>query len=191
MAEREKRPQEVLRKHGRFYEGGAFFIVITAFIIILFTGGIAYGVQSLMGGEAVEGVLVDGVVEFRMSEQQWAIKPASIKVNPGDTVRFINTSMDIEHGFAINELGINLTLPSGEMVLREVVVPPDIAEGIYTMYCSVFCGIGHPYMKGNITIGTPELLFGVGLGKILPYVATLVTAVMFVTIIAIGERRAR
>ncbi len=190
MTEEEKKPQEIPQKRRRPYAGGALLIAITALIIILFTGGIAYAVQSLIGGaqeEVVEGVLVDGVREFRISASQWYFGPGSIKVNPGETVRFIVTSVDITHGFAINEMDVNLPLaPSGE-IAREVVVPADIPEGTYTMYCSIFCGIGHPYMKGSIIIGDP----GVGIGRILPYVATLVMAGMFAAFIVIGRRRAR
>lgn len=192
MAEGEKGLQEVPRKHRRFYERGAFLIVITALIIALFTGGIAYGVQGLVGGGAVErGGFADGAMQFRIEARQWSFEPAIIQVDPGDKVRFILTGIDIEHGFAINELGINLALPPEEVVVHEVVIPTDIAEGIYTMYCSVFCGIGHPYMKGQMIIGDPELFLGVGLGRILPYIATLVMAVMFAAIIIIGGRRAR
>ncbi len=188
MTEEEKRPQEVPQNRRRPYVGGALLIVITAFIITFFTGGIAYGVQSVIGGgEEEEGVLVDGVKEFRISAPQWSFEPGIIKVNPGDTVRFIVTSEDITHGFAINELGINLPLSPGVVVVHEVVIPPDIAEGTYTMYCSIFCGSGHPYMKGNIIVGTPSG----GIGKILPYIATAVMAGMFATFITIGRRRAR
>ncbi len=192
MTEGEKRPREASRKHRRLYGGGAFFIVITVVIIALFTGGIAYGVQGLVaGGPVEEGEFVDGAVQFRIVARQWSFEPAIIKVNPGDRVRFILTSMDISHGFSINELGINLALNPEKDTIRTVVIPPDIADGVYAMYCSVFCGIGHPYMKGKIIIGDPELFLGVGLGRILPYMATAVMAVMFAAIIVIGRRRAR
>jgi heme/copper-type cytochrome/quinol oxidase subunit 2 len=138
-----------------------------------------------------KGGFADGAIQFRIVERQWSFEPAIIKVNPGDRVRLILTSMDISHGFSINELDINLALSPEEETVREVVIPPDIAEGVYTMYCSVFCGIGHPYMKGKIIIGDPELFLGVGLGRILPYMATVVMAVMFAAITVIGRRRAR
>jgi heme/copper-type cytochrome/quinol oxidase subunit 2 len=190
LTEGEKGLQEAPQKHKSFYGTGAFLIVIMALIIALFTGGIAYGVQGLVGGEAVEGVFIDGVREIRISERQWSFEPAIIKVNPGDRVRFILTSMDISHGFSVNELDINLALSPEEEIIHEVVIPADIAEGIYTMYCSVFCGIGHPYMKGNTIIGTPSSLLGIDMGQILPYIGTLVMAGMFATFIVIGRRRA-
>lgn len=185
-----KKPPEVSGQRGRSHVGGALLIALTALIVTLFTGGIAYGVQSLIGGareEVVEGVLVDGVREFRISASQWYFGPGSIKVNPGETVRFVVTSVDITHGFAINEMDVNLPLaPSGE-VAREVVIPADIPEGTYTMYCSIFCGIGHPYMKGSIIVGDP----GVGMGGILPYAATLVMGGIFAVFIVIGRHKKR
>jgi cytochrome c oxidase subunit 2 len=184
LTEEEKKPQ----KRERAYTGGALLIAVTIFISILFTGVIAYGVQSLIGGgEAEEGVLVDGVREFGISAQQWYYEPAIIKVNPGDTVRFMVTSQDIMHGFAINEVGINLPLSPGVAVSHEVVIPPNLTEGTYTMYCSIFCGIGHPYMKGTIVIGER----GFEIGRFLPYIATAAMAGMFAAFIIVGRRRTR
>ena len=188
MIEKDGRTPEVPQEHGPPYMRGASVIAISAFIIILFTGGIAYGVQSSIGGaEVVEGVLVGGVREFEISAQQWGYSPAVLKVDPGDTVRFIVSSQDIRHGFAINELEVNLSLSAAAAVKREVVIPLDIPEGTYTMYCSIFCGIGHPYMKGNIVIGEP----GFEIGKFLPYIATTIMAGMFISFIIVRRREAR
>ncbi len=169
--------------------GGALLIAITVFTSILFTGSIALGVQVLVKGQAevVEGVLVDGVKKFEISAEQWSFGPAGLKVEPGDKVRFTVTSEDIMHGFSINELGVNLALSPDVGVVYKGVIPLDLAEGTYTMYCSIFCGIGHPYMKGSIIIGEP----GFEMGKILPYIATTVMAGMFATFVVIGRRRAR
>ncbi len=186
-AEEEQKPQEAPKEEPP-RRGVASIIIITAIIITLFTGIIAYGVTSVMGaGEAKldEGVMVDGAREFRIFAPQWYFDPVVITMNPGDRVRFIVTSADIMHGFAINELGVNLPLSPDVEVTQEVVIPSDIAEGTYTMYCSIFCGIGHPYMKGTIVIGK----HGFEIGRILPYVATGVMAGMFATFIVIGRRR--
>lgn len=175
------------------YRGKAFFIVTTALIIALFTGGIAYGVQTVIGdgGEPEEGVFVDGQRKFDITVQQWYFEPAVIKVNPGDNVSFNLTGKDVWHGFAINELGINLTIHGNETMTKEVVIPADLTEGSYTMYCSVFCGLGHPYLKGRIIVGEPKLFLGIGLGRALPYVATLAMAVIFAAVVVIGGRRVR
>ena len=189
--EKEKQPQEVPQKRGRFYLVASLLIAITLLITTLFTGSIAYGIQNMVT-EVKEGdLLPEGVREFRISVQQWYYNPVILKVNPGDRVRFILKSEDITHGFAINELGINRTIYAGETVGHEVVIPPDMPEGTYTMYCSVFCGMGHPILKGKMIVGYPSLFLGVGMDKILPYIATSVMAGMFATFIIIGRRKAR
>ncbi len=177
--------------HSRFPLGIASIILITALIMAIFTGGIAYGVRGLIGGEPDEGVMVDGVREFRISARQWSYEPAVIKVNPGEKVRFIITSTDIKHGFAINELGINLYMEPETELTHETVVPIDIAPGVYTMYCSVFCGIGHPYMKGNIIIGDPATFGDINITQVLPYLGTAIMAGIVVTSIILVRRRAR
>lgn len=157
----------------------------------IFTGGIAYGVQGLIGGEPDEGVMVDGMREFNITVSQWSITSSVIKVNPGEKVRLIVTSTDIKHGFAINELGINLSLESEVALTHETVVPIDIDPGVYTMYCSVFCGIGHPYMKGNIIIGDPTTFSGINITQFLPYLGTAVMVGIVTASIILVRRKDR
>ena len=174
--------------------GNSFFIVTTALVIALFTGGIVYEVQTVIGGGGQpvdQGAFVDGVRTFNISVEQWSFHPAVIKMNPGETVNFILTGKDVWHGFAVNELGINLAVPGGKTVASQVVIPENMPDGIYTFYCSTFCGLGHPYLKGEIIIGTPKLFLGVGTGKILPYVATLFMVVLFGVGVVLGGRRSR
>lgn len=188
MTEEKKVAQESLQRHGGTYAAGALLIAITILINILFTGAIAYGIKSTTGGsKPVEGVLVSGVREFKMTAQQWYYSPNIFKANPGDAVQFSVASQDIRHGFAINELGINLALSSAGAVLGQAVIPSDIPSGTYTLYCSIFCGIGHPYMKGTIRIGEP----GFEINKFLPYFATLVMAGVFVGFTIVRRREIR
>lgn len=176
-------------ERGAIYTGTARFIAISIAIGTLFTAVIAYGVQSVIGsvGPPVEGEMVNGVRHFELSAKQWGYTPALLKIDPGDVVSFNVTSQDIMHGFAINELGVNLALMPKVGIVRQVVIPPDIPEGTYTMYCSIFCGVGHPFMKGSILIGEP----GFELGKVLPYFATMVMAGMFAAFVVIGRRGAK
>ena len=163
-------------------------MAIPVSIISRVTGVVGYGGQSVMGaGQAHldEGIMVDGAREFRITAPQWYFTPSVITVTPGEKVRFVVTSADIMHGFAVNELGFNLPLKPGVDVTKEVVIPLDIPEGTYTMYCSIFCGIGHPYMKGTIIIGER----GFEIGRYLPYAATGIMAGMFAIFIIIGRRR--
>lgn len=188
---KENRPHKAPPTRSRFPVGIASVILITALIMAVFTGGIAYGVRGLIGGEPDEGVMVDGIREFNITVSQWSITSAVIKVNPGEKVRLIVTSTDIKHGFAINELGVNLSLEPEVALTHETAVPIDIAPGVYTMYCSVFCGIGHPYMKGNIIIGDPSTFSGTNITQLLPYLGTAIMAGIVATSIILVRRKGR
>jgi len=182
--------EKMTSERGTVYTGTARFIAISMVIGIFFTAVIAYGVQSVMAaasGKPSEGEMVNGVRQFALSARQWGYTPSVLMMNPGEKVSFTVTSQDIMHGFAINELGVNLALTPKVGIVRQVEIPPDIPEGTYTMYCSIFCGVGHPFMKGTLLIGEP----GFELGKLLPYFATLVMVGMFTTFVVIGRRGAR
>lgn len=84
----------------------------------------------------------------------WGFSPSVVRVRPGQRVRFVVVSDDIKHGFAINELRLNLQLLPGREV-RSPMVDVSLPEGTYAIHCSTFCGLGHPSMKGKLVVGTP------------------------------------
>ena len=91
----------------------------------------------------------DNVKEFRMTAKQFAFEPAVIEVNKGDKVRLIVTSVDVPHGIAVPEYGINERLDPGKPVTIEFTAEK---EGTFTTFCSAFCGSGHSSMKGKIIV---------------------------------------
>ncbi len=164
MAEKENNSQEIPEKRRYQYLRWALPVIMAALVITLLVGGMAFGIESLIGSkggnkgvEVARGVWVNGVREFRISASQWSFEPSIIKVNPGDRVRFIVTSTDLMHGFTIDELDINLYLPTGREMVHEIVIPLDIAEGTYEIHCNVCGAIGHPEMAGSIIIGSPSV----------------------------------
>ncbi len=89
------------------------------------------------------------VKEFKMTAKQFVFDPATIEVNKGDKIRLIVTSIDVPHGIAIPEYGINERLDPGKPVTIEFTADK---EGTFTAFCSVFCGSGHSNMKGKIIV---------------------------------------
>lgn len=156
-----------------------FAIVPLATFIIL----AVYGPPAVVS--PTEGVVRDGVKEITIRAYTWGFSPQAIYVNPNDTVRFIVLSEDIKHGFAINELGINLQLLS-ERQIRSPAVRVNLPEGRYTIHCSIFCGMGHPSMKARLIVGNP----GPAAGSELPWIASLVSlaAVAAFALFARSER---
>ena len=97
-------------------------------------------VVSKQGGE---------VKEFKLTAKQFEFTPSVIEVSKGDKVRLIVTSLDVPHGIAIKEYGINEQLNPGKPVTIEFTADK---AGTFTAYCSVFCGSGHGNMKGKLIV---------------------------------------
>lgn len=89
------------------------------------------------------------VKEFTMTAKQWSFEPSTITVNKGDTVELTIKSIDVTHGFALPEFGINKNLKPGETVNVEFVADKT---GTFSFFCSVSCGAGHSDMIGKLIV---------------------------------------
>ena len=89
------------------------------------------------------------IKEIKVTAKQFAFEPSTIEVNKGDKVKLIVTSVDVPHGIAIPEYGINERIDPGKPVTIEFTADK---EGTFTAFCSVFCGSGHSNMKGKIIV---------------------------------------
>ena len=87
--------------------------------------------------------------EFKITAKQFEFVPSTIEVSKDDQVRLIVTSVDVPHGFAIREYGINKRLEPGQPVTIEFTADK---VGTFTFYCSVSCGPGHTSMKGQLIV---------------------------------------
>lgn len=89
------------------------------------------------------------VKEFKITARQFSFEPETIEVNKGDRVRLIVASLDIPHGIAITEYGINKRFSPGKPATIEFIADK---EGNFSAYCSVACGRGHRNMKGRLIV---------------------------------------
>ncbi|MEK6947249.1 MAG: cupredoxin domain-containing protein [Nanoarchaeota archaeon] len=87
--------------------------------------------------------------EFTITAKQFEFVPSTIEVNKGDKVRLVVTSVDVPHGLAIPEYGINQRLEPGKPETIEFTADK---VGTFTTYCSVVCGSGHKSMKGQLIV---------------------------------------
>lgn len=69
----------------------------------------------------------------------------TITVHKGQHVVIELHTLDITHGFAIDEYDIRVYIPHGETVTVSFTADK---VGTFTYYCEVFCGVGHPHMHG-------------------------------------------
>lgn len=81
--------------------------------------------------------------------QAWAFTPAEIRVPAGSRVDFIVTTIDVLHGFAIEDALVN-----------GMVLPGQVTRISYTfeeprehlIICHEYCGFGHHAMFGRVIV---------------------------------------
>lgn len=93
--------------------------------------------------------VTQAVRSFSMTAKQWSFEPSTITVNKGDKVKLTIKSVDVNHGFAISEFGVNRTLAAGK---TEVIEFTADKTGTFSFFCSVMCGSGHKSMKGTLIV---------------------------------------
>lgn len=72
-----------------------------------------------------------------------------INVTQGETIILRIHGKDVTHGFSIVDYGVNVEIPPGQTI--EVTLKADKA-GDFTIFCTVFCGTGHPQHKGTLHV---------------------------------------
>jgi cytochrome c oxidase subunit II len=87
--------------------------------------------------------------EITMIAKKWDFEPSTITVNLGDEVIIKVTSIDVDHGFALPEFGVNEFLTPNKEV--EVKFVAD-KKGEFGFFCSVPCGRGHGGMRGKLIV---------------------------------------
>jgi len=95
------------------------------------------------------GKLVDGVRVVEVTANDYKFIPDVIVVNEGERVRLDITAVDKEHGISIPAFNVDKVLPKGK---TESVTFDADKVGKNGFRCSVFCGIGHAAMKGELVV---------------------------------------
>jgi cytochrome c oxidase subunit 2 len=88
-------------------------------------------------------------ISINITARQWNYTPSEIRVKEGQTVILHLKSVDIPHGFVIEEYRVNTFLPPGEIV--DVKFTANLV-GEFQYFCNVFCGTGHPNHKGKLIV---------------------------------------
>jgi cytochrome c oxidase subunit 2 len=88
-------------------------------------------------------------VHIQITSHKYAFEPAVIHVKKGQDVTLEISTTDVQHGFAVEELGINEPIQKGKPAL--VSFKAD-KVGEYKVKCSIICGPGHDRMQGKIIV---------------------------------------
>lgn len=90
-----------------------------------------------------------GLYEIYLVARMWTFDPEEIEIPAGSTVDFYLTSIDVVHGFHINEKGVNMMAVPGSI---NKITTRFEEPGIYRFVCNEFCGTGHQNMAGTIIV---------------------------------------
>jgi cytochrome c oxidase subunit 2 len=116
-------------------------IVGLLIILLMMTLGVVYLSNQQDDGERV-------VIE--VTTEQFKFTPNIINVTYGSDVTLRITSLDVTHGFQVDEYKIyNVVVPAGETV--DVNFRATI-RGEFYFYCTVLCGTGHANHLGTLVV---------------------------------------
>ncbi len=88
-------------------------------------------------------------VRINVTMKKYEIQPAEIRVKRGQTVELTVSTLDVQHGFYVPDLGIK------EPVQRNhpaVIVFEAKKAGTYPVQCNIICGPGHDDMQAKIVV---------------------------------------
>ncbi len=77
--------------------------------------------------------------------QWWPI----LELQKGQTYRLHLSSLDWQHGFSLQPIGINIQVHPG---VEQIITLTPTEAGDYGVVCNEFCGIGHHTMVGRIHV---------------------------------------
>ena len=83
--------------------------------------------------------------------ERFFFSPSKIRLKEGETVEFVLTSEDTDHGFHVPAAGIDVAIPpsgKGEATIRFTATK----KGTFPFECSRACGAGHNLMRGEIIV---------------------------------------
>jgi cytochrome c oxidase subunit 2 len=91
----------------------------------------------------------NGEYDAYVISRQYLFDPRTITVPVGSSVTFYLTSIDVQHGFKLQNTNVNLQVVPGE-VSKLTVEFDEVGEFDYI--CNEFCGAGHAAMAGAVIV---------------------------------------
>lgn len=117
-------------------------------LMLLVNGSLA-SLGALAQDAASNSQAAPNVHEIQVTAKKYEFSPNPIRVKKGEPVRLIITATDHDHGIQLDAFHIKQKLKKG--VPATIEFTPDKA-GTFPFKCSVFCGLGHGGMKGELVV---------------------------------------
>lgn len=118
-----------------------FFIAVTTLLLVL----------AALGAPLPQVRPTGQARHIRVEARQFAFDPGSIRVDYGDIVTLDLEAMDAIHGLYLDGYGVNLKAEPGHRAQTTFVADK---VGKFKFRCSVSCGGLHPFMIGELRVGS-------------------------------------
>lgn len=92
---------------------------------------------------------VDRVIQ--VVAERFTFVPSRIRLKLGETVELRIRSLDTNHGFQIENTGVNVIVPKRGKGDARVLFRAQ-KKGVFRFTCSKACGAGHTIMRGRIVV---------------------------------------
>jgi cytochrome c oxidase subunit II len=89
------------------------------------------------------------VQKIAMTAEKYKFTPEVVRIPQGTHVILEIESLDVTHGLAIGQYGINVQLPPHQKVTAEFYAKD---AGTFGFKCSHLCGLGHIGMTGQVVV---------------------------------------
>ena len=93
--------------------------------------------------------LGNGEFEVYVISRQYLFEPREIRIPTGSTVTFYVTSVDVQHGFKLQDTNINMQVVPGQV---SKLTHTFEKVGEFPYICHEYCGIGHAAMAGSLIV---------------------------------------
>lgn len=91
----------------------------------------------------------DGSYDLYIVSQMFSFSPSEVTVRAGSEVTFYVTSVDVQHGFKLQNTNVNMQIVPGQV--SKLTVTFD-EPGTYNYICTEYCGSAHAQMYGTLTV---------------------------------------
>ena len=88
-------------------------------------------------------------VKLTVTMKKYAIEPAEIRVKRGQRVQLTVSTLDVQHGFYVPDLGIKEPVQKNKPA---VITFQANTAGEYPVQCNIICGSGHDDMRAKIIV---------------------------------------
>lgn len=86
---------------------------------------------------------------IKIAAHKYAFEPSVIRLKQGEPVELEISTLDVQHGFEVKDLGVDESIQKGKPAI--VAITPQ-RKGEYRMNCDIICGPGHDGMQGTIVV---------------------------------------